>query len=233
MARSLLPSRWRAAGQAKAKARRASRRQVAQVMAALVEDPSAWDDEVGAYETSDRQVRTVVSWRRSADKVNPFIRWATATTAALPKESRLQHLRGVLPKGVIGAHALTHLARVEAFDRSPRRRWTRWVVLLDRGQVAAVLRRVLEERGGHAWVNEVVARCAVVDSRGEPVTRERVRVLRGVHDVLGFIEEVPRWERYVVDAVCRVLWEVGFDVERAAEVMPSPVVVSALDLSQS
>lgn len=229
MARSLLPSRWRSAGQAKALAKRAHRREVGRLLAELEADPGAWEDEAGVWATSDREVRAVVERRRGSDKLNPFIRWATATTRGLPKEARLAHLRGVLPKGLIGKHALTHLERLEPFDVRPRRRWRRRSRLLDRGQVVRVLRRLVEEPGGHALVNEVVARHAVVDERGEPVARGVVRRLLGVHEVGAFVDGLGRVERYVVDALCRAVWEARFDVEVAEREMPSPVVVPGVD----
>lgn len=233
MARSILPSRWRSAGREKARVKRAVRRQVSTVMASLSNDPEAWDDIDGVYESSDREVRLVVNRRRSSDKVNPFIRWATQTTKHLPKDSRVRHLRGVLPKGLIGDHALVHLSHREAFDLRPRKVWKRQSLLLDRGHLANVLRRVLEEKGGHAMVNEVLARHAIVDERDRPISRGEVRLLAGVHDVVSFLDAVegssPRPLRYVLDALCRALWAAHFELERARGLMPSPVIVPSHD----
>lgn len=233
MARSILPSRWRSAGREKARVKRAARRQLSTVMAFLSNDPEAWDDVDGVYESSDREVRGVVNRRRSSDKVNPFIRWATETTKHLPKDSRVRHLRGVLPKGLIGDHALVHLTRLEPFDLRPRKVWKRQSRLLDRGHLANVLRRVLEEKGGHALVNEVLARHAIVDDRDRPLTRGEVRMLRGVHDVVPFLDALESWSqrplRYVLDALCRALWDAHFELERALELMPSPVIVPSYD----
>lgn len=233
MARSILPSRWRSAGREKARVKRAARRQVSTVMASLSNDPEAWDDVDGVYESSDREVRLVVNRRRSSDKVNPFIRWALETTKHLPKDSRVRHLRGVLPKGLIGDHALDHLTRLEPFDLRPRKVWKRRSLLLDRGQVANVLRRALEEKGGHAMVNEVLARHAVVDERDRPLPRGEVRLLRGVHDVVPLLDALEGWPqrplRYVLDALCRALWETHFELDRALALMPSPVVVPSFD----
>ncbi len=232
MARSLLPSRWRGAARAKAQARRSTRREVSQVMAGLSVDPDAWDDADGVFDDSTLGVREVVWRRRSSDKVNPFIRWATQTTKHLPKPSRLAHLRGVLPKGLIGDHALSHLQRHEPFDLRLTAPWTRRRLLLDRGHVANVLREVLEVRGGHALVNDVLSRQAIVDERSQqPLSRGPVRRLLGVHDVLPFIEELERPQhralRYVLDALCRTLWRCHFDLERTQLELPSPVGVPA------
>lgn len=231
MARSILPSRWRSAGREKARAKRAVRRQVSTVMASLSNDPDAWDEVDGVYESSDREVRSVVNRRRSSDKVNPFIRWATETTKHLPKDSRVRHLRGVLPKGLIGDHALVHLTRLEPFDLRPRKAWRRVPLLLDRGHLANVLRRVLEVKGGHALVNDVLARHAIVDERDRPLSRSDVRLLRGVHDVVPFLHALgaSRPLRYVLDALCRALWDANFELDRAVALMPSPVVVPTYD----
>ena len=232
MARSLLPSRWRGAARAKAQAKRSTRREVSRVMSELSVDPDAWDDADGVFDDSAIEVRGVVNRRRSSDKVNPFIRWATQTTKHLPKPSRLHHLRGVLPKGLIGDHALTHLAREESFDLRLSRPRYRRRLLLDRGHLATVLRRVLEVRGGHALVNEVLTRQAIVDERTQqPLTRASVRRLLGVHDVLPFLEDLDRPPyrslRYVLDALCRTLWRCHFDLERTVLELPSPVGVPA------
>lgn len=233
MARSILPSRWRSAGREKARVKRAARRQVSTVMASLSNDPDAWDDVDGVYETADREVRGIVDRRRSSDKVNPFIRWATETTKHLPKDSRVRHLRGVLPRGLIGDHALFHLTRLEPFDLRPRKVWKRKSLLLDRGHLANVLRRVLEVKGGHALVNEVLARHAIVDQHDRPLSRAEVRLLHGVHDVVPFLDALDGWAkrplRYVVDALCRALWQAHFELDRALELMPSPVIVPSHD----
>ncbi|MDP3500028.1 MAG: hypothetical protein Q8S33_06840 [Myxococcales bacterium] len=201
-------------------------------MATLSADPDAWDDADGVFDDSTIEVRAVVWRRRSSDKVNPFIRWATQTTKHLPKPSRLHHLRGVLPKGLIGDHALSHLERHAPFDLRPRIPWKRRRRLLDRGHVANVLREVLEVRGGHALVNDVLSRQAIVDERSQqPLSRGSVRRLLGIHDVLPFLEELERPQhralRYVLDALCRTLWRCHFDLERTLLELPSPVGVPA------
>lgn len=233
MARSILPSRWRSAGREKARVKRAVRRQVSTVMASLSNDPDAWDDVDGVYESADREVRGIVDRRRSSDKVNPFIRWATETTKHLPKDSRVRHLRGVLPKGLIGDHALVHLTRLEPFDLRPRKVWKRKSLLLDRGHLATVLRRVLEVKGGHALVNDVLARHAIVDQSDRPLSRSGMRLLGGVHDVVPLLDALESWPqrpvRYVLDALCRALWQAHFELDRALELMPSPVVVPSYD----
>lgn len=229
MARSLLPSTWRRAGHAKQLVKRAGRRAVSQLMARMEDDPSAWDDLDGLFDSGQRTLGPIVRRRRSADKVAPFIRWAVKTTAALPKASRLHHLQGVLPKGLIGRHALSHLERLEPFDRRPRTVWRRTTRLLDRGHVANVLRHVLEVRGGHRFVNEVLARHALIDQTTSlPLVRKQVRSLLGAHDVLAFLSDLergPHHQKFLVDVLCRALWSARFELERAQGLLESPVRV--------
>ncbi|MCO4745256.1 MAG: hypothetical protein KC912_10750 [Proteobacteria bacterium] len=78
----------------------------------------------------DREaIRQVVWRRRAADKLNPFIRWAKARTANLPVESRISRMRSVLPDGLIGEHAVSHLEWDAHFrvghvhERFPVYRW--------------------------------------------------------------------------------------------------------------
>lgn len=230
MARSILPSTWRKAAHAKQRVKRANRRAVSQAMGRIVEDPSEWDEADGLFDTGQREVRAIVNQRRGADKVKPFIRWAVKATAELPKESRLDHLRGLLPKGLIGSHALSHLTRLEPFDLRPRRVWKRTRRFLDRGHAANVLRHVLEVRGGHRFVNDVLARHALIDdATHQPIRRATVRLLLGVHDVLPFMDALERWEhrplRHLVDALCRALWSAHFDLEAARTLLASPLRV--------
>ncbi|TNE86584.1 MAG: hypothetical protein EP330_22885 [Deltaproteobacteria bacterium] len=113
MARSILPSTSRSAAKNKARIRRANRRKTRQALKQWLRDelPERVD-----LRAEDRHLtRWVVQSRRGADKVNPFIRWATAVTAGLPVEDRLSAVRGMLPRGLIGEHALSHLAWTEHF----------------------------------------------------------------------------------------------------------------------
>ena len=46
---------------------------------------------------------------RGRDKLNHFMRWAIAATADLPIEDRLPNLQAMLPDGLVGRHAMSHL----------------------------------------------------------------------------------------------------------------------------
>jgi hypothetical protein len=223
MARSLLPSTWGGAHRAKARIQRAGRRQAKQEVAQLVRDAEA-AEELDLYEVEGevaRELRFVVGDRRGADKVNPFIRWATAVTRHLPREDRLSHVRGCVPRGVIGEHALEHIKDTPAFEDPRERAWRRrswgpkrppkW---LDRGEYAELLRGVLRA-GGHERFNRWMQARHIAhyelrtERRRDPcrpghfVERTervhtgsiRARLLLGLHDVLPFLDEVGQWRR--------------------------------------
>lgn len=182
-------------------------------MTRLERDLESADDCPDLDADSALEMRHVVWRRRAADKVNPFQRWARAVTADLPREQRLTHVRGVLPQGLIGEHALSHLSRDEHFEnpqelelRQARRlAWQRGRRngRLDRGLLAQLLRQLLQVPGGQRAFNDHLKRaCATHWShqRGHDGRRHVVwhgqgptRLLLGEHDVLPFLEALgPR-----------------------------------------
>jgi hypothetical protein len=54
-------------------------------------------------------MREIVMMRRDSDHLNHFYRWSESVTAHLPIGDRLKYIKGILPKGLIGNHALEHL----------------------------------------------------------------------------------------------------------------------------
>jgi hypothetical protein len=120
MARSVLPStNRRPARRALARAKRANRRAIKQDLHAITprvspldHDFVEWDDHRDLRRYPDTEIASTVRRRRGGDKVNPFIRWAIATTADIPIDDRLGRLRANLPDGLVGDHALSHLERV-------------------------------------------------------------------------------------------------------------------------
>jgi hypothetical protein len=46
--------------------------------------------------------------RRSADKINHFMRWGDRLTEGMPEEEALAYIRKLLPRSVIGDHAYSH-----------------------------------------------------------------------------------------------------------------------------
>ncbi len=218
MARSLLPSKNReAARKDRVSIHRSERRQSRMETARLAADPESFEDFAGFDGHSEVEVRQMVRWRRAGDKVAPFIRWASAITRPLPQPSRLSHIRALVPRGVIGEHALLHVADSKGFEhpneaalREARRRaWARkrrsaW---LDRGEQAELLRAVLQAPGGHRTFNRWLQvshvpqyqtetrrtpcrcepGCTILEAVNVPVSATRARLLLGVHDVLPFL----------------------------------------------
>jgi hypothetical protein len=217
MARSLLPSTGRkAAREHKALITRSTRHAVRGRMNRLELDPDAADGCHDLDADSTREMRYVVWQRRSRDKVNPFQRWARAVTTELPRDDRLTRVRGLLPQGLIGEHALDHLKRNKHFEstaekevedarwrayRLQRRAWKN----LDRGLLAELLRELVRVPGGQRAFNDHLKQaCATCWSlrRGRDGRRHVVwhgkgptRLLLGVHDVLPFLEVLthPGW----------------------------------------
>jgi hypothetical protein len=222
MARSILPSRWRGAAKSRAHLHRALRRTVSQSLHALERDPSSWDEGVEFGEALEPEVSTFVSRRRGSDKLNHFERWAIARTAALPKVHRLGALASVLPDGLIGQHAMSHLERRRelAPDRDDLRlTWLRRSLFLERGHLAELLRDVLTRPGGVRALHGALKRATRSD--GATAIHGEFRPLKGLHDVLPFLDWLESnssrarlASRHVVDVFCRVLHETG-DVEGA------------------
>lgn len=202
MARSLLPSRWRkGARKERALIHRGSRREPKAALARLAHEPEGWETRPFPKDTTRRELRWVVSHRRGADKVNPFIRWATAVTRELPRESRLSHIRGQVPRGVIGEHALVHLKHTEAFEDPVERDWRQawwWRIRskrsgMDRGEQAQLLRQVLQVPEGHRTFNRWLRyhpNATYVRKGNKVIGTREVRTLLGVHDVLPFLDTV-------------------------------------------
>ncbi|MFT3836020.1 MAG: hypothetical protein QM723_03355 [Myxococcaceae bacterium] len=198
MARSILPSRWRGAARAKAHLKRATRREVKCRLSQLTRDASAWEDEYGLDD--DAWVGPVVRDRRGSDKLAHFERWAVRVTASLPQIDRLSAVRAVLPKGLIGQHAVEHLrwwpefqhpneAEVRAASRS------RWYAgrhrSMDRGEMAELLRELLTVHEGHTAVNLVMRSSMVFVRAGLVAVRLGApRMLHGRDDVLRFLGDV-------------------------------------------
>ena len=118
MARSVLPSttrRW-ARGE-RARIHRAERARTRALLHSLgrLADPDDFEGDLTWQ--PKRDMAEMIEERRSSDQVGPLIRWATRTVerdpnlASAPPQVRLAHFRCLLPPGVIGDHAITHLRR--------------------------------------------------------------------------------------------------------------------------
>lgn len=226
MARSILPSRSRKGQAHRASIHRSARRQVSLSLRQLARDPSAWDDGVELGEEAELELPTFVSRRRGQDKLNHFERWAIERTKDMPKEHRLGHLRSLLPRGLIGEHAMSHLeSRDELVVHRYRPFWgAHRKLLMDRGELAEVLRLLIETGDGVRKLHEAMHKAVREDYAGRGIRVVAARKLHGVHDVLPFLDwlELHRAERFVVDAFCKV-----FKETRDPEVALSRTVVSS------
>lgn len=213
MARSLLPSTGRRqARKARALVSRGSRRTHRARVARLAREPDEADDCSELDGDTSLEMRYVVWRRRGADKVNPFRRWAREQTRDLPRDSRLAHVRGLLPQGLIGEHALDHLGWDAHFESTAeqeleearraqlarvRREGRPW---LERGLLAQLLRQLLLLPDGQRAFNDFLKRACArgwTYKRGHDGRRrvvwhglESIRVLGGVHDVLPFLDAI-------------------------------------------
>lgn len=204
MARSILPSRARSMLAQLASVRRAARHDIARELASLtrrgrVHDWDEWDDwdEKGdRHAYPDIEIRQLVYWRRTADKLNHFERWAIEVTKHLPIEDRLGHMRAVLPRGLIGDHAMSHLRNRP--ELNPHHYRHRVPDLPYRG-VRAARQRAEHDRlrellvsvldvGGHRALNMAV-KAAAADEK-------RPRTLAGRHDVDAFLAHVLAEDQY-------------------------------------
>ncbi len=220
MARSLLPSKNREpARKSRAVMHRAERRRSRMEAAQLARDPEASEDLALLDDGTAGEMRGLVAWRRAGDKLGPFIRWACATTRELPRMSRLSHIRSRVPRGVIGDHALGHLAWRKEFEHPneaavAEARRLAWIrrrrdPRMDRGELAELLRALLQAPDGHRAFNRWLQRshpvpryqekthrractckpgCPLEEVVHVPVEPIRARMLLGAHDVLPFLD---------------------------------------------
>jgi hypothetical protein len=131
MARSVLPSTWR--GQAAREAARIRRRNRRSVARHLRRFTGAAAEGIDRYDEDGRdmtrypndEIKEIVGDRRSADKLGPFQRWAVETTRHLPVETRLDAVRDVMPRNLIGRHAVSHLEWMDEFRWAEHETWWR------------------------------------------------------------------------------------------------------------
>ena len=115
MVRSILPSKWRkTARKKKAAIKRHGRRNAKKML--RTGDPDEFHlDELKGRDLGYDSMQGTVQERRYADKLAPMMRWAVRITKDMPQKERLDHMRSLLPSGVIGEHALEHLRMLEEF----------------------------------------------------------------------------------------------------------------------
>jgi len=223
MARSILPSRARSTTAHLALTRRANRHAIAQKLSYIRPgdraDHEDWDERSDLRAYPDIEIAMIVRWRRGADKLNHFERWAVQVTKPLPVEDRLGHMRAMLPGGLIGDHAMSHLRRLPElnpddsnvyafrFARSLERNAMRQAE--ERRRVRSLMTIILGA-GGHGALNSALKAAAFEG--------ERPRTLAGIHDVDAFLSHVEaqdrgrtldaRWGK-VIETVARTVMAFG------------------------
>ncbi len=117
MGRSILPSKRRRAHQEQHRLSRRRRHHDRQVLKRMHRDGVEWDDVEDHLipPKLDRDMKWLVQDRRDADHLNHFYRWSEAVTESLEPRDRLAVIRAILPEGLIGQHAISHLEMREHF----------------------------------------------------------------------------------------------------------------------
>jgi hypothetical protein len=215
MARSILPSKNREPARAAlAEVKRANRRAIAHELGRfagqrvllddVADDLDDWDERTDLGRYPYVEIHANVRWRRDGDKLNHFIRWAIATTADVPIDDRLSQLRSMLPGGLIGDHAMTHLAREPQLRRLLEHEWRRVRVRpsVHRSEQKArlaeqfdalhvLLVEVVNTPGGLAELNRVMKTCDSHTRHDRCIEEGCVkRCLTGLHGVDPFLRAV-------------------------------------------
>ncbi|CAM4495367.1 hypothetical protein [Corallococcus exiguus] len=206
MARSLLPSTARRqARKERTVTNRAARREARLAVVAWLRTGDLDADEPAEVPWRKHEIELMVLDRRRADKVNPFVRWAAARVRRMPHDAREGYVRGILPKGVIGRHAWSHLEHTPAFEDTVKREarahhWKHREQLArkrERDEVASLLREILAAPDGHATFNQYLREHATW--RRSPSSKKGWiprtpplphRPLRGAHDVNAFVDSL-------------------------------------------
>jgi hypothetical protein len=203
MARSVLPANPGAARNARdrrALVHGANRAHQRMLLAGMAHDDSfdEWlPTGIDAQHGPDGGIKDVVRRRRRGDKLGPFIRWATAHANDLGPDpaSRVAALEALLPDGLIGRHAMSHLTMEEAFAVGPNRR---------RRRETRTARRDRSEREWQSLEDRLRHRLAQRLDRLDELNRlikaqwrppaddlcARPRTLGGAHDIEAFVDDL-------------------------------------------
>jgi hypothetical protein len=174
MVRSILPSKSRKTARVmKAMESRRVRRAVRGEL--HIEDPETTNAD---WNRAGNQSSNVWN-RRSADKLNHFMRWGDAITRGMPADDALSFVRAMLPKNLIGEHAYGHWEfhrKRKRYQYTPyERRRQSWID----GTRTHLRRALAEDPTLHGRLNAAIK---ARKQEGEPR-----RMLGGIHDVDAFV----------------------------------------------
>ena len=182
MARSILPSKNREAAR---KAKTALKRQVRRTVRHDLrnEDPETTRRDL----LRDANQSYNVAWRRDGDKLNHFLRWCQAITEGMAPEDAVSYVRGLLPRNLIGEHAVGHWkARVcpkrypsRGSYREQNRRATQSQYDRTRFHLGRALEREPHRLGE---LNAAIKAAHPFD--------EKRRMLLGIHDLDDFVADI-------------------------------------------
>lgn len=181
MARSILPSKARKSARSRKTAiKRAHRHTMNHIVR------THWEDLPDDFDNQDTpNLSGVVSDRRDADKLNHFMKWAESLTENMPRECRISKMRAILPDGLIGEHAVSHLRGRSHFILEEDPYWN-WRPDYARAEEARhnkrrhTLTEIVHSGWGHTLINKVLRPYPIVYRNVElpPVPK-----LNGLHDI--------------------------------------------------
>jgi hypothetical protein len=117
MARSILPSTWRVSARKSLRAIKQRHRAMVRQELRLLDEDNEPRDSFNPRGYPSGEIAFVVRERRGADKLGHFEKWAVEVTAGIAEvDGRRATMRAMLPKGLIGDHAMSHLENYEAFE---------------------------------------------------------------------------------------------------------------------
>jgi hypothetical protein len=186
MIRSILPSTWCGAAQAKALRKRAVRHGV------RIDIRCENAEETPVDLCRDAYMRDIVRDRRGADKLEHFMRWCEALTKGMSHAEKLSTIKALLPNSLIGEHAYEHWKGYCDPRWSGRQSYTTYEQRLQsiRDSLRFRLHRALaEDPTLLGRLNAAIKKSKVDD--------EPRRMLFGVHDI----------DDYVIAVTSELYWD--------------------------
>jgi hypothetical protein len=220
MARSVLPSTARGWSHAeRARIHRSERARSRAQLRALrqLEDPDDYEGDLTW--ASKHEIAYMVSERRAADKIGPLTAWATRTVdknpelATAPLEVRLDYFRRLLPPGVIGEHAISHLR----YPLDPAWRRHRYRPGPSPSPTLSDMVEAIVAAGAHGELNYRIGR-AIAPFVRTAVTVPPTRLINDDHPAPGIL--IPRHVEYTVRRQSRRFLAGAHDINGFASQTP-------------